>query len=642
MKHGKKTIIQAMVDAENGHEVMASVMLTMEMLYIKKACSEDHMAYLDDAAFDQLNDLFDEISTMEATLRMHNTMKMAVFGILNKQKSNVSSIQFCKYVFSMEDGVVRYYVLEGISKGEEEGSFAVINVYDVQSSQPIKRSRLESVLTLGMGQSVMNEASADDDKRFCFKVSVLTDKKAQQSSQGEQAEGSQDPAPAIQTQGLGSDGAPSAGISEGVPPEPPEATIVEEPESGEQEGLVGESATSDTLESAPRLPKGKYASKALGMGRRAARRMSVAASSTASASIKRAEEAELADDDLRSIIRNKLVAGREKVEFMASSSMIVAAPDQKSKDMWQVALQPLLQTSAKYCMRRPVLKPMLQRVTEPEPEPEPELQPEPEPEPEPEAAHDAQTIPAQEAVVATDFTGTDEGAEGGDKTQQLEEWRACHAVLFKPHLILCNQKGGSIFESLELWKVLPSSVAVCMEADVTGVAVLSFTTSDGVQHYIDCLNPDVASTWMETLRKGQAARGEADKVETFIVHETQRLSDRADALTESARKAKVAALASSVGALADTDGETRWVGDGVRKGIVGCVGVRAWALAWRWFVDNCVVDQACALRLACQSRRWRLEWNERDTSSCLPRTAPRRDAGTGGRDGSRNWENWKE
>ena len=43
----------------------------------------------------------------QATLRTHNTMKMAVFGILNKQKSNVTALNFQKYVFSMENGVVR-------------------------------------------------------------------------------------------------------------------------------------------------------------------------------------------------------------------------------------------------------------------------------------------------------------------------------------------------------------------------------------------------------------------------------------------------------------------------------------------------------------------------------------------------------
>ena len=131
--------------------------------------------------------LYSEIASMESTLRTHNVMKMAVFGVLNKKKSNLSAISFEKYVFSLENGTVRYYVMEGVGKGDEEGSFPVINVYDVGTEeQVIKRSKLESLLTLGMGNSTMDETSTDEDKRFPFKISLLQGKDSEDMSEREQ------------------------------------------------------------------------------------------------------------------------------------------------------------------------------------------------------------------------------------------------------------------------------------------------------------------------------------------------------------------------------------------------------------------------------------------------------------------------
>ena len=329
MKHGLNVIKQAMKHTENGHEVMANVMLTLEMLSIQQISAEDSMAYLGDDEFDQLAELFNEVAQMEKTLRTHNVMKMAVYGILNKQKSNLTSLQFQKYVFSLEDGNVRYYVLGEVD--EPEDSFSVHHVYDVGNSEKLKRSVLESVATLGMGKASLEE-SDNDEKRYAFKISVVAPRATE-------------------------DDAAEASIAEGVPPEGP----VEEAEEA----------------------SGHFASRGLGLAKKAAKKAAAAAESQKQQIQSRASSAELTTNDLRSVMRGKLVMGADRLHEMTSKNMVVAAPDQYSMDMWKTALRPVLDSTMKYRTRTQAAPDLLQPAAEATGDDAAEAAPEPAPEPAP-------------------------------------------------------------------------------------------------------------------------------------------------------------------------------------------------------------------------------------------------------------------
>lgn len=97
MSHGHECITTAKNNAANGHQVMANVMLTLEMMHIQRACAEEKINYLSDELFEEVADLYSEVALLEDALRSHNVMKMAVYGILNKQKSKASSMSFSQY-----------------------------------------------------------------------------------------------------------------------------------------------------------------------------------------------------------------------------------------------------------------------------------------------------------------------------------------------------------------------------------------------------------------------------------------------------------------------------------------------------------------------------------------------------------------
>ena len=78
--------------------------------------------FLDDERFDKVSDLFTEVSAIEAALRHHNSMKMAVYGILNKQRHGSSTLEFNIYMFVVDGAEVKYYVL---GETEAEGGFGI-------------------------------------------------------------------------------------------------------------------------------------------------------------------------------------------------------------------------------------------------------------------------------------------------------------------------------------------------------------------------------------------------------------------------------------------------------------------------------------------------------------------------------------
>ena len=514
MKHGVQTLKQAMQNTEDGHEVMANVILTLELLRIQQASAEDKMAYLDDESFDALSGLFNEVSNMEKTLRTHNVMKMAVYGILNKQKSNVTSLAFQKYVFSLEDGQVRYYVLREVD--EPEDSFSVHHVYEVGQSEKIKRSKLESIATLGMGASSL-EDSDNDEKRFAFKISVVTPKpqaeideiKAAAALEGE-AEGGAEPDP----------------IEEGVPPE----DAIEEPSGPPPDGAED--------------GKRKVASKGLGFAKKQADKAKAKAAEMAAEKKDQKMAAELKDNDLRSMMRGKLVAGAAEIDFMASKSMIVAAPDQFSMDMWKSALVADMSATLKYRTRTATIAPAA-----PPAEPAAEGADAAEPEPEPAAAEPVVTV---------------------------GEWTDCYVVLYKTNLMLMDQQGGMLIASLPLWRVLPTTVGASTDAEIGGTAgaVFSFKsmTAEGTEEFFfECESAEVSGAWAKQLGGFQDKRGDPVQVEKFIGVETKRLADIAARKDESIFGTAGAVLG-SVANVVDQSGETEWIGDGVRKGVVGLAG----------------------------------------------------------------------
>lgn len=172
MKHGRKQIESARRLAEGGHQIMANILVTMEMLSIQKEAAGERFEYLDDERFDQVSGLFSEVSAIEQALRHHNAMKMAMYSVLNKQRHGSSTLEFNMYVFALENERVTYYVM---GEAEGEGGFDINYVYDFSTTSLIKKSALERIATLGMGSSTL-DGDESEEKKFSFKISLLKSK----------------------------------------------------------------------------------------------------------------------------------------------------------------------------------------------------------------------------------------------------------------------------------------------------------------------------------------------------------------------------------------------------------------------------------------------------------------------------------
>jgi hypothetical protein len=355
-----------------------------------------------------------------------------------------------------------------------------------------------------MGASSLEE-SDNDEKRFAFKISVLA------------------PKPTTETQATADQDAQDEPIPEGVPPKD-----IDEPE--------GPSPSEDGGGSR------KVASKGLSFAKAAGNKAKAKAVAAAEAKRQRAATAELSENDLRAIMRGKLVQGADNLAFMTSKSMVVAAPDQFSMDMWKSALQPELDATMKYRKRT---VPAVRESEQP---------------PETEQVSEAQDAPQpSEAVVEPVVT----------------EWVECYAVLYKTNVMLMDKPGGTLLETVTLWRVLPTSVSVSKDEEVGGTtdAVLTFKTvaeDAATEYFFDVADKDVADTWMKAIADLQSQRGDPVQVEKFIAAETKRLAEISE------RKAQASSIIGSAGDLlgsvadvVDQTGQTEWLGDGVRKGVVG-------------------------------------------------------------------------
>jgi hypothetical protein len=437
-------------------------------------------------------------------------MKMAVYGILNKQKSNVTSLAFQKYVFSLENGQIRYYVLGEVD--EPEDSFSVHHVYEVGQSDKLKRSKLESIATLGMGASSLEE-SDNDEKRFAFKISVLA------------------PKPQTETETTADSDAQDEPIPEGVPPEDTDSI----PEPG-----GGPPPSEDSGGSR------KVATKGLSFAKAAGNKAKAKAVAAAEGKRQRAATAELSENDLRAIMRGKLVQGADNLSFMTSKSMVVAAPDQFSMDMWKSALQPELDATMKYRKRT---VPVVRDSTRPEAEQGSNAQDEPQPAPAP-----APEVAPEPAV---------------------SEWVECYAVLYKTNVMLMDKAGGNLLETVTLWRVLPTSVSASIDDEIGGTtdAVVTFksVTDDAeTEYFFDTADKDIADSWLKAVADLQSRRGDPVQVEKFVAAETKRLSEiSARKAGESSILGSAGDLLGSVAGVVDQTGQTEWLGDGVRKGVVG-------------------------------------------------------------------------
>jgi hypothetical protein len=178
MKHGRKQVEVARHLAEEGHQIMANVIMTMELLSIQKEAAGERFEFLDDERFEQVSDLFNEVSAIEAALRHHNGMKMAVYGILNKQRHGSSTLEFNMYVFALEDARISYYVL---GESEAEDGFDINYVYEFSTTSLLKKSALERIATLGMGSSTL-DGDESEDKKYSFKIGLLKSKTGEQKS----------------------------------------------------------------------------------------------------------------------------------------------------------------------------------------------------------------------------------------------------------------------------------------------------------------------------------------------------------------------------------------------------------------------------------------------------------------------------
>lgn len=178
MKHGRKQIETARRLAEDGHQIMANVLMTLELLSIQREAAGERFEFLDDERFEEVSELFNEVAAIEKALRHHNAMKMAVYSILNKQRHGSSTLEFNKYVFALEEERVKYYVME---EAEDEGGFDLNYVYDFSTTSLIKKSALERIATLGMGSSTL-DGDESAEKKYSFKVGLLKSRTGVQKS----------------------------------------------------------------------------------------------------------------------------------------------------------------------------------------------------------------------------------------------------------------------------------------------------------------------------------------------------------------------------------------------------------------------------------------------------------------------------
>ena len=90
-------------------------------------------------------------------------MYRCVYGVLNKQR-NSGGFEYNKYVFAIEGGDVKNFIF---GEREEEDSFELNYVYEINNKSLVKKSALERMATLGMGSSTLDGDQSEERKYRC-------------------------------------------------------------------------------------------------------------------------------------------------------------------------------------------------------------------------------------------------------------------------------------------------------------------------------------------------------------------------------------------------------------------------------------------------------------------------------------------
>jgi hypothetical protein len=552
---------------------MANVMLTFELLHIQRASSEE----MPEADFAEIEALYDEIAKMESALRSHNMMKMAVYGILNKQSSKASALQHVKYVFAIEGDTVRYYLLG--EPDEPEGEFKINQVYEVTDRDAVttgsKKGKLERLATLGMGSAQYTEEEAAEFK-YAFRVAMVAAK--------QEATNPAEAAPAAE--GVG---------------EAPLPTGWTKKESTQYPGHFFYTNGSDTTWEHPGAAaqaeeetdgtdkkKTKLGSKALGFGKKAAKKAQQRAQAVASEASKQVQSAvtgaELQDDDIRGILRGKLIGGLGNLKELASQDIYCVAPDDKSLALWKTALLPLRRGDVRWWRKHLPGENFGGTSSAPDAEVDANLAsvlrgsvlrrdfsgaaarefyhtskaadqlelPDMEqwgPEPEPAEGEDG-ISESKRAKGITEWAPAPEGAE----------WASGYAVLYKTVVMLFTEQ-GDLIETVPLWRIaMPAGDGGAQLRVETSSVQLVFEFSSFVG---DQAPAEQAADWLAEILIvcSVALRKDPAVVAAFVKAEETRLWG----LEQDAKKAQESSkLEQVVGKLGETVAGQE---DGVRKGI---------------------------------------------------------------------------
>ena len=481
MKHGRKQMETARALAEDGHQVMANVMVTMELLSIQKEAAGERFEFLDDERFEQVSALFNELSEIEEALRHHNSMKMAIYGILNKQRHGSSTLEFNLYVFVLEETLVRYYTM---GETTEEDSFGINFVYKFDEKSFLKKSALERIATLGMGSSTL-DGDDSEDKKYSFKISLLKSKSGVKKTKDEllmdDLESRKRSAVAAENWGAAesltkeiheleakmkaktdAQAEPEAEAEAEPEPEPeaePEAEPEPEPEASSKPMSRMEKARAmkarakaaakeagKKAEAAADIAKGKAAA-----GAAAAQEKASYAASEARAIAQGAADAKADFEgvDMTDELDGQIMNGVGQLSDLKVDSVIAAAPDQVSMDMWRSALTQLKKQQMKYRKRY---------VPEP-----------PSRSPSRSRSPDASTDDAADAAESAETVLTD--------------WLDCFVVLYKTSVMIFNREGGMELESIPLWRVFPASVGACADEEIGGSKVFTVKTTASLYYF---------------------------------------------------------------------------------------------------------------------------------------------------------------
>jgi hypothetical protein len=192
--------------------------------------------------------------------------------------------------------------------------------------------------------------------------------------------------------------------------------------------------------------------------------------------------------DIQAELAGKIMNGVGALADLKVDSVIAAAPNQATMDMWKTALTSICQQGMRYRTKT--------------------------------------TTPDEQETAQEQVADKDTDAPLAEPTTApepiLSEWTDCFVVLYKTVLMVFNREGGVCLDTFGLWRIFPASVTLCTDPDIGGDRVFSFKNSTTEAFFDTTLQGEDNQQWADKLKELLCKRGNVEECAEFIEAEEAR------------------------------------------------------------------------------------------------------------------------